>query len=91
MPLIINVYFASHGKGDLEEEKAGRGGMVVGGDTLWVLTKKTSTHQPTLLKIAFRWQEFKFIFYLFQIKLAKNNNNNNNNTPTSHSHPKKTL
>lgn len=53
MSLIINVYFASHGKGDLEEEKAGRGGMVVGGDTLWVLTKKTSTHQPTLLKIAF--------------------------------------
>lgn len=25
MSLIINVYFASHGKGDLEEEKAGRG------------------------------------------------------------------
>lgn len=38
MSLIVNVYFASHGKGDLEEEKAGRGGMVVGGDTLWVLT-----------------------------------------------------
>lgn len=54
MSLIINVYFSNHGKGVLEEEKAGKGGKVVGGDSLWVLIKKTSTHQPTLLKIAFR-------------------------------------
>lgn len=40
MFLIINVYFVSYGKGDLEEEKVGRGGMVVGGDIFWVLIKK---------------------------------------------------
>lgn len=40
MFLIINVYFVSYGKGNLEEEKEGRGGMVVGGDIFWVLIKK---------------------------------------------------
>lgn len=46
MSLIINVYFASHGKGDLEEEKAGRGGMVVGGDSLWIVTKPQNKSIP---------------------------------------------
>lgn len=56
MSLIINVYFSNHGKGVLEEEKAGKGGKVVEGDSLWIVTKKqkTATHQPILLKIAFR-------------------------------------
>lgn len=54
MSLIINVYFSNHGKGVLEEEKAGKGGKVVEEDNLWIVTKKTATHQPILLKIAFR-------------------------------------
>lgn len=53
MSLIVNVYIASHGKGDLEEEKAGRGGMVVGGDTLWVLTKKNFDPPTHLAKNCF--------------------------------------
>lgn len=45
MEIINSVFnykclFVSYGKGDLEEEKVGRGGMVVGGDIFWVLIKK---------------------------------------------------
>lgn len=88
MSLIINVYFSNHGKGVLEEEKAGKGGKVVGGDSLWVLIKKTSTHQPTLLKIAFRWQEFKFIFYKISNKTCQKQQQQHPNLPSP---PKKPL